>query len=117
MHPISHRTALRSFLVAGIVSLAAVAAPRVSKAQSTFSTRALLNPVPHTYAFPQPTWRPAHVAEAVASTVTGERALLVRTTSRLTVPTVEAGTVPVTPAEPVDGSRALLGRRGEGGRQ
>ena len=112
MPSILHTTVVRSLAAAAAVSVAALAIPANSHAQSGYAGRALLNRVPTPSVLPSSAWRPAVFGEAIPASVSGERALLVR--SGLTAASIAASTSPAALAEPVDGSRALLGR-GSGG--
>jgi hypothetical protein len=116
MSPSSHPKTLRSFMMAGVVSVAALAAPAESRAQVPYCARALLNQVPLPSLFPQRAGWPVYTDDAVANTGSAERALLARTAPAFRVAAVGAERASVTLTEPVDGPRALLGRRSRGGR-
>lgn len=117
MSAISHDFALRSLAVAGILSLAALAAPAASQAQTGHPTRALLNRVALPSVAPgMALSQPAVPVQAPADGVNGERALLARTAHSPDLDPAAPGTPRATLAVPVDGERALLGRWSEGAR-
>ncbi len=110
MSSTSQAALLRSLAAIGILSAAGLAAPAASLAQAGAADRALLNrvaisaPTPHRHSS-----GPAGFASLDAGAVSGERALLARTTPGSHL--APAGlSRPAATAPPVDGSRALLGR-------
>ncbi|MGH7518115.1 MAG: hypothetical protein ACREOC_11705 [Gemmatimonadales bacterium] len=117
MSPISHGTAPRSFAVTAILSLAALGAPAAMHAQTGYADRALLNRVALTSV--APTVRLSQLAvplQVTPGAVNGERALLAQTAHDSDLDPAETRTPSATPAMPVDGARALLGRRSKGAR-
>jgi hypothetical protein len=115
MSPISHDLLLRSFAVAGILSLAALGTPTTAHAQ-THATRALLNRVALPSVAPRMAFSQTTVPAPAADAVNGERALLARTAYGADLDPAGRGSSLAPLALPVDGARALLGRWSEGGR-
>ena len=64
MSSILHATVVRSLAAAAAVSLAALAIPANSHAQSGYTGQALLNRVPTPSVLPSSAWRPAIFGEA-----------------------------------------------------
>lgn len=110
MSRMTHTSAIRPFAVAAIITTAALAAPAVSHAQTGGYERALLNrvAVPIGVA-PFTAFRTTAGNPESAGTVTGEQALLARTPAGDAV--VLLARADSFAVAPVDGRRALVGRR------
>ncbi len=98
MSRITHTSAIQPLAVAAILTVAALATPTASHAQTAQAERALLNhmAVPFT------------VAASTGGAVTGERALLARIPAGDSV--VLLARADSFAVAPVDGRRALIGR-------